>query len=75
MPKKYLIIINKIPYLFSMISQRRVAFLPFAHVSLKSLIPNAYDFEPETLGEHIKKKRLMKGMLQKELAAISRCFH
>ncbi len=46
-----------------------IAFLPFAHVSLKSLIPKPYDFEPKTLGEHVRKKRLEMGLMQDEVAA------
>jgi len=45
-----------------------VAFLPFARISLKSLIPKPYDFEPKSLGDHIRKKRLELGLLQKEAA-------
>jgi len=32
------------------------------------LIPKPYDFEPKFLGEHIRKKRLKLGLLQKEVA-------
>lgn len=45
-----------------------VAFLPFARVSLKSLIKKLYDFEPTTLGEHIRKRRLILGFTQREVA-------
>jgi transcriptional regulator with XRE-family HTH domain len=45
-----------------------VAFLPFARVSLKSLIPKPYDFEPTFVGDHIRKKRLQLGLYQKEVA-------
>lgn len=45
--------------------QACVAFLPFTHVSLNSLISRAYDFEPNSLGDHIRKKRLELGLSQK----------
>lgn len=45
-----------------------IAFFPFARVSLKSLIPQPYDFEPKTLGEHIRKIRLKMGLFQREVA-------
>ncbi len=45
-----------------------IAFLPFARVFLKSLIPKPYDFEPKFLGEHVRKRRLEKGQLQKKAA-------
>jgi transcriptional regulator with XRE-family HTH domain len=51
-------------------TQRRVAFLPFVRTTLKSLIPKNYDFEPGTIGEHIKKRRLVLGLHQKEVAAL-----
>lgn len=34
----------------------------------KCLIPKPYDFEPTTIGEHIKKERLRRGLLQKDVA-------
>jgi len=46
--------------------QRGVAFLQFVPITLKSLIPKLYDFEPKTLGEYIRKKRLMLGITHKE---------
>jgi len=45
-----------------------IAFLPFARVSLNSLIPRPYDFEPISVGDHIRRKRLQLGLLQKEAA-------
>ena len=45
-----------------------MAFLPFTHISLKSLIQKSYDFEPKTLGEHIRKRRLKLGLKQKDVA-------
>lgn len=47
-----------------------VAFLPFTRVSLKSLIPKECDFEPQTLGDHVRKKRLKMGLMQKEAAEL-----
>jgi len=47
-----------------------VAFLQFTRVSLKSLIPMPYDFEPKTLGEHVRKKRFKMGLTQKEVAKL-----
>lgn len=38
--------------------------------SLKSLIPNIYDFESETLGEHVLKRRLYLKLFQPELAKL-----
>jgi len=34
------------------------------------LIPKPYDFEPTTVGEHIKKERLKRGLLQKDVARL-----
>lgn len=47
---------------------RRVAFLPFTPVTLKALRPLPYAREPKTLGEHLRKRRLELGLLQKEVA-------
>jgi transcriptional regulator with XRE-family HTH domain len=38
------------------------------HLTLKSLIKKAYDFEPATIGEHVKKKRLQLGLTQNQIA-------
>jgi len=51
-----------------MLLQGCVAFLPFARVSLKSLIVKPYDFVPISVGDHIRKRRLELGLLQKEAA-------
>jgi transcriptional regulator with XRE-family HTH domain len=40
--------------------------LPFALVTLKCLKPKEPDFTPETLGEHVRKRRLEFGLTQKE---------
>ncbi len=50
--------------------QRRVAFLPNVLVCLNALIPKPYDFEPKTIGEHIKKVRLIRGLTQLQLATL-----
>jgi len=50
--------------------QGRVAFLPFIRISLKSLIPSTFDFEPKTLGEHIRRRRLILVITQKEAAKV-----
>lgn len=42
--------------------------MPFARVSLKSLISRPYDLVPISVGDHIRKKRLELGLLQKEAA-------
>jgi DNA-binding transcriptional regulator YiaG len=47
-----------------------VAFLPFARISLKALIPKEYDFEPISVGDHIRKKRLKLGLFQREVAEL-----
>ena len=51
-------------------AQGFIAFLQFTHISLKSLIPKPYDFEPITLGDHVRKKRLKMGLMQKEVAKL-----
>ena len=45
-----------------------VAILQFSPLSFKSLIKKPFDFEPKTIGEHIKKKRLMEGLFVEQLA-------
>ena len=49
------------------ILQTRVAFLPFGPKSLKSLKPRPWVLLPRTLGEHLKKRRLELGLLQRDL--------
>ncbi|MFZ5929847.1 MAG: helix-turn-helix transcriptional regulator [Pseudomonadota bacterium] len=44
--------------------------MPFGRVTLKSLIPKGTDFEPKTLGEHIREPRLMRGITQKQAAKL-----
>ncbi|MCK9345049.1 MAG: recombinase family protein [Candidatus Pacebacteria bacterium] len=46
---------------------RRVAFLPYVRVCLKSLRKKDFDFEPRTLGEQIKRRRLELCLSQKEV--------
>ena len=47
----------------------RVAFLPLLHIRLKCRKPKGYADEPETIGEHIKKRRLEMGLTQAQAAA------
>ena len=44
--------------------------MPYVQIRRKSLIQKAWDFEPKTLGEHIRRRRLMLSLEQKEVAAI-----
>ena len=46
----------------------RVAFLQFVPVRLKALKSKETDFEPQTLGEHIKKRRLTLRLYQRDVA-------
>jgi transcriptional regulator with XRE-family HTH domain len=46
-----------------------VAFLPCARLVLKALKPKELDLEPQTLGEHIKRRRLELGLSQPQAAA------
>jgi len=48
--------------------QGRVALLQFAPITLKALKPKETDFEPQTLGEDIRKRRLQLGLTQKQAA-------
>lgn len=41
--------------------------MPYHRITLKSLRKKDFDFEVKTIGDHIKKKRLMAGMTQKEV--------
>ena len=47
--------------------QTRVAFLPFGPKLLKSLKPRPWVLLPRTLGEHLKKRRMELGLLQRDL--------
>ena len=49
-------------------SQRRVAFLPGVPIKLKAPKPKDWRDAPVTLGEHIKKARKERGLLQREVA-------
>ena len=42
--------------------------MPFVRVRLKSLIRKPYDFEPKTLGDHTRRRRLMISLTQEETA-------
>lgn len=44
--------------------------MQYARISLKSLIPKPYDFEPKTLGEHVLKRRLFLKLSQPQLAKL-----
>lgn len=46
----------------------RVAFLPFVQVIVKARKPSAVPRHPSTLGQHLKKRRIELGLLQKEVA-------
>jgi len=45
------------------------AFLPGVPLTHKALRPKDYSQEPQTLGEHLKKRRKELGLLQREAAA------
>lgn len=44
--------------------------MPFVQIRRKSLIQRAWDFEPQYLGEHIRRRRLMLAITQEEAAAL-----
>jgi transcriptional regulator with XRE-family HTH domain len=46
----------------------RVAFLPFAPLQLKGLKLKETDFEPKTLGQHVRRCRLTRGLTQNQAA-------
>ena len=48
--------------------QGRVALLQFVPITLKASKPNETDFEPQTLGEHVRKRRLELTLTQKQAA-------
>ncbi len=48
--------------------QGRVALLQFVPIRLKALKPKETDFEPRTLGQHLKKRRLELRLTQKQVA-------
>ena len=49
-------------------SQGRVALLQFGPIRLKALKPKETDFEPQTLGDHIRKRRIELELTQKQTA-------
>jgi len=49
--------------------QGRVAFLLWLPITFKSRKPKKTDFEPRTLGEHIRKRRMQLGLTQVQAAA------
>jgi transcriptional regulator with XRE-family HTH domain len=50
--------------------QRRVAFLPFGPISLKSLKVVSYSEDPKTLGDHLRRKRNVSGLHQQQVAGL-----
>ena len=50
--------------------QGRVALLQFVPIRLKALKPKETDFEPQTLGERVKRCRLTRRLTQKEAARL-----
>ena len=42
--------------------------MQFAPITLKALKPKETDFEPETLGEHVRKRRLELDLTQRQVA-------
>ena len=48
--------------------QGRVALLQFVPIRLKALKPKETDFEPRSLGEHLRKRRLVLGLTQNQAA-------
>jgi transcriptional regulator with XRE-family HTH domain len=52
----------------TVITHLRVAFLQCIPVRLKGLKSKETDFEPQTLGEHLKKRRLILKLYQREVA-------
>jgi DNA-binding XRE family transcriptional regulator len=48
--------------------QRRVAFLPFGPISLKSLKPRLYEDVPSNLGDHLRRRRNECGLHQRQAA-------
>lgn len=43
--------------------------MPYVRIKRKSLIQKKWDFEPKTLGDHIRRRRLMLAITQEEAAA------
>ena len=48
--------------------QRRLAFLPWVSARLKASKPKDWTDKPVTLGDHLKKARRERGLLQREVA-------
>ena len=53
-------------------AQRRVAFLPWVPARLKASKPKDWTDKPVTLGDHLKKARRERGLLQREVAKVLR---
>jgi hypothetical protein len=47
--------------------QERVALLQGVRITLKALKPKETDFEPRTLGQHLRKRRLVLKLTQKQV--------
>ena len=52
-----------------------MAFLPFVKVKLFGRIPKPYPENPRTLGEHLRKRRMERELLQREAAVELGCCH
>ena len=69
--------VDRVPYIYAArlqfvaakIPQTRVAFLPYGPKSLKTLKPVSYEREPQTLGQHLKKRRVELGLRQRDVEA------
>lgn len=44
--------------------------MPYVRIRRKSLIQKEWDFEPKTLGEHLRRRRLVLSITQKEVAPL-----
>jgi DNA-binding transcriptional regulator YiaG len=53
------------------VAERRCLFL-YVRIRRKSLIQQAWDFEPKSLGDHIRRRRLILSITQEEAAALLR---
>lgn len=51
-------------------AQERVALLPFCEISLKTANPKPYPNNPQTIGDHLKKRRHELGLYQKDVTAL-----
>jgi hypothetical protein len=58
----------RLQFIASLQSQRRVAFWPGVPITLKSLRKPVYEEHPQTLGQHLKKRRRELGLRQRQAA-------